>query len=460
MEFTLEYFDKINESYFNLEKNRLQGCHQFLKTENLSMLKYVVNEYIEESTILIKNLGKDTRMVKSFQISLNSIFRDKEFDEKRFFDTLESVTKLVDEKIDNFNIAIKGFYSDNNAAENYIDTVVSYNAERLNHMCEESLFLLSSLQNMHILTEADTNDDEKPGVKNTSETKSSDNNATDKSESNINTKEKVVAKGKSIASAVWDKLKEFFRNMKNMFINKIGQIRKRDGGWLKKNKSKINNIETEGIAVDIYSDIDKGFDSIVNDLNTISNKLSTIKIDSNAYENSKRITDRYRDRNGDLRQGMINYVRTGNAKNEPKLISIKGSQIPNTIRKMYDYCEEYLAKYSSIDKVIQKGEATVTKYEQEVKRRGVTEAFCNIEDTLYLNTELALCENYKVLLEADKPGVKDEKDPKVVASKMDNKSLSNFTKIVRDEQIILSATVTVLEARYFEYIKILKTLMK
>lgn len=452
MELTLEYFDKVNESYFRMEKERIQGFHQYMKCENLNILKESINEYLKNSVAILGLMDKEVDIITNI-VDVNKLFRQREIDVTGIVHIVEKVSKTVNKSVDDFNFMMKDIYSDDIAAENYINATALYTNETLIHMCEESLFILSSLESMHIVTEADnTEEDNKPGVKSTGE----NNN-------NVKSKESISAKGKRIASNIWQKLKDFFKRIRDMFINKINSLRKRDSGWLKDNKSKIANINTDGVIIDVYSDIDKGFSGVGNQLSSITNKLNNLKLDENIYENSKKITDKYRDSNGNLRQGTMNFMRSGNAKNEPKLISIKGSQISTTLSKMHSYCEEYLAKYKSLEKVIQDGEKRITKMEQGMKYSNVaTESYSLIEDDLYINTDLFLCENFNVLLEAGETGVRNDNISNENGSRAGGGSatISNLTKVVRDEQIIANAAITVLEQKYFEYIKILRTMLK
>lgn len=462
MELTMEYFDKVNETYFTLEKNRIYGYHQFIKSFNLDILKESTMEYVDESLKLLSDLGVDSSDIQENKFNLIKLFRNQEENFDKIQNVIESVTYSINNKISDFNASIEGIYNDL-ANNTYINSILEFYNDYLNFICEESLFMVSSMESMYILTEADEKTVEDRAKEQRPSAKL--NNSNNDSNQSKNTKESISQKGREVFKKVWETIKAFFTKLTTLFSDKATKIKKKDEDWLKGIDKRIKQLDVSNIEIDVYEGVSKSYNDSVNKLTPITTKLHSLKTDGQIHEMSKIITDKYRDNNDNLKQGIINYMRTGNPKKEMSIVTIKGSQITSTLESMRKYCLDYISDAGRLQKIIKDGENFAKRLEKEASRRNVaTESYCFIEECDYTQTELILCENYYVLLEADDkketPGVRTVGDAKDIANNMDDKSLSSYTKAVRDEQVVVSALLTALEGRYFEYIKILRSLIK
>lgn len=455
MELTMEYFDKVNESYFNMEKDRIYGYHQFAKTLNFDILKESSMDYVNDAISLVYDLEKDTTELEESKLKLTKLFRNREDNFESIYDTLENFTYMVSDKISEFNASIEGLYT-GLADSSHMNVMLEFYNDYLSYICEESMFMLQCTESMYILTEADENSKEQPSAK-----------VADKNnDSQPKTKESISEKGRKVFEKVWEGLRSFFSKLFTLFSDKATKIKKRDEAWLKNAESRIKQLDVSSIELDVYEGVSRPYSNIMNTLSEVANKIQALasKPNEQMYDLCQMITKKYKDSNGNLKQGYINYLRSGNVNKEVKIITIRGSQITNTLESMRKYCLDFIADAPRVYKIIKDGEKFVDKMEKEAKRRQVaTESYCHIEECDYMETDLALCENYHVLLEADDkatPGVRNTGEAKHIANSMNDKTLSQAVKVLREDQIIVSATLTVAEGKYFENIKILRSLIK
>lgn len=293
-----------------------------------------------------------------------------------------------------------------------------------------------------------------------------------------------VVKG---ATKMWETLLGFLKKIKEMFLSKHKKITERDATWLKDNRDKLLNTNTNGVEINIHSDYARSYEQskthFINFKTEINNKYNNFK----DYDSFKKSISKFCDQNGDLKQGLMNLYRTGKTNSEYTIQTITGSNVKKVILPLINFCESFINAYNDINKELKESEDFIKRLKRESDARNVTvkEGYCYIEESYYSDMDLALFYDFDTILEADennadnktetsvnqktddqksnqenkKVEVKQRDDIKDTTDKMSDNQLSVYNKICRDKNTGITTFMTTMEKKYFESIKILRGLL-
>lgn len=454
-------------------------------------------ERILKSNLDIK---KSIHQLKFYDIPVNEVLYDikddiiqSTDDRKLCMESISYINKLFDKDVD---IVIEGLENFITIRENYIDDNHQYNYEDFTSMVEETYIVIENIiyntfkevydtesdYISHLIDELEvTTEAEKPGY----EIGKSIATGVGKAGS-------VVVKG---ANTLWQTLLGLVQSVRESFMNKHKKITERDSAWLKNNEKALRSLDTSNMEINIHSDYKKrlsearavysSFDGIVKaNVHTVNN-----------YDNFKeKIKQFLPGGNGDLKEGLTNRYRTGNANTAYSITTIRGNAIKNPINDLIMYCNEFIGNYDNMVKEFKESEAFIKKLQREVKARKITtEGYCYVEESLYSDTELGIFYDFDMVFEDgnsnNSVGVNNtnpqpnnqtnsqnstqntsnKKDAQVSVSnrnevkektdKMSDDNLSLYNKICRDKHLGLTAFMTATEKKYFESITILRGLI-
>lgn len=452
----MKKIDNILEMYSTLEENKIRAYHQYKKTDNINTLKEATKDFIDETIEFRKVvIGENFLPFKLLEAKRNL----KQCEDPTVIENF--ILKVTNENLNIKDDAINDLKrkyvinDDYGVIECYVSLANTIINDKLSYMCEESSYVIECLENMKIVTEAE-NETEVKGKDDNNNTNNNDSN------SNENNTKKVGGGIKKIADTVLQKIKEFLKKIKNIFKAKIDKLRERDLEWLKENKKAIINAKVDDLEVNVYNDYNETLQAMTDRANKFDNAFAGMRVDSGALASKIEEKEKqFSDKNGDLKQGLMNYYRTGDPKKEKTVVTLRGSQIKGVLGRLYDYCVDFLGSYNNNMRLVNELEKRIAAHEKEMARRNISEGFCLVEDNYIQNTDLALCENFHTLLE-------NENEPKIGVSKRNiedeeakgrsDKALSNNTKHLRDQQLGCSTFLTTAEAKYFELIKILRSI--
>ncbi len=464
--------DNILECFSNLEESNIRGQHQYLKTGNMDILKEVTRDFINETIEFNMDILKEvTRDFINETIEFRKMAIGESFSPFRLLEAKSNLSKkeVTVNDIENFTKkVIKENYEIKNntitdlkrelvvddeygVIENYLSLANIILQESISCMCDESSYVIKCLENMQIITEADENTKETTEVNKSTKDKIKDG------------AQKLGSKTKEVGKKLFAKLKEFLNKIKNMFKAKIEKLRGRDLKWLQENKKAILNAKVDNLEVNVHSDYKDSYETMIMRSEKYLNLYEGMRFDDpKLNEKMEANAKNYSDKNGNLKQGLINFYRTGMPKKEVTVVTLRGNEIKNNLGDFYNYCDYFLDGTKRVLKQIQDLEKKLNDIEREMDRRNITENFCYIENDLLVNTDLALCENFHLLLEADEPklGVQQRNETRETTDKLSDKGVSGYNKLFRDEHLGLTAFLTASEQKYFELIKILKAIVK
>ena len=156
---------------------------------------------------------------------------------------------------------------------------------------------------------------------------------------NIQPQDNVIEKLNDLESLLTEGVEISISKIKLGFLNKHDKIIQRDKKWLSQNKKKILNLDYNEVELEVLSDYKVTFEQLLNRHNI----FDKIFVNSDNVENN--LTDklrRFEDKNGDLKNGLDNYYRTGTSRREIGLRKIKGDEAKLAVENMVTYCESFL----------------------------------------------------------------------------------------------------------------------
>lgn len=156
---------------------------------------------------------------------------------------------------------------------------------------------------------------------------------------NIQPQDNVIEKLNNLESLLTEGVEISISKIKLGFLNKHDKIIQRDKKWLSQNKKKILNLDYNEVELEVLSDYKVTFEQLLNRHNI----FDKIFVNSDNVENN--LTDklrRFEDKNGDLKNGLDNYYRTGTSRREIGLRKIKGDEAKLAVENMVAYCESFL----------------------------------------------------------------------------------------------------------------------
>lgn len=284
------------------------------------------------------------------------------------------------------------------------------------------------------------------------------------------------------AKRMWEELIRFIRDVSRMFLTKHKKITERDAEWINDHASDILNMNTANIEINIHSDYKRNFNQSISVFKNFKSIVDSNIRSSKNYDQFRINIKKFCNSNGDLKQGLINLYRTGNANNEYTIQTIRGSAIQPAIKSLLAFCKSFIESYEMFNKELKDSESFIKSLEREVKsRKIITEGYCYIEEDFYDNTDLGLLFNFEPITEQDesnksddnikvnvnndsnkdkKVGVNEREKVKEKTDNMDNNELSRYNKMCRDKNLGITSFMTAMEKKYFESIKILRGIYK
>lgn len=437
----MKKIDNVLEMYSTLEENKIKAYHQYKKTDDINILKEATKDFIDETIEFRKVvIGENFLPFKLLEAKRNLNDCEDPTVIENFI--LKVTNENLTIKNDTINDLKRKYVIDDEygVIECYVSLMNTVIDDKLSYMCEESSYIIECLENMKIVTEADSE------------------------QNNNESKIKKAANGvKKTVNTVIQKIKEFLKNIKNIFKDKITKLRERDLNWLKENKKNILNVKVDDLEINVHNDYNESLSNMASRADKYTNIFAGLSVEDDRVMKEIDVKQKmYEDKEGNLKQGLMNFYRTDNPKKEKHVVTLRGSQIKNALENMHTYCIEFLTTYQKNLQIFNKLEKNITAHEKEMSKRGISEGlYLLVEDDYIYNTDLALCENFSILLENDeqKLGVSKRDDDKEEASGRNDKSLTNNTKYLRDQQIGMAAFLTCIEQKYFELIKILRAVI-
>lgn len=247
---------------------------------------------------------------------------------------------------------------------------------------------------------------------------------------------------------------DFISKIKNSFGDKHGKIVERDGEWLKDNKDRLTKMNFKDIEIEVPSDYKSTFTNLINRHEIYDKNFKDV---SGSYEEFYEKIKRFEDKNGNLKNGLDNYIRNGNSRREVSLKKISGEEIKSVVDAMIAYCEEFLSGKGFIESKLTN---IMAEYDGEE----------TVKESLLYNIPYTNLNNYSVsyLQEAeenvDDNNQEDNTDDdleKVKKTPVEHKETktNDKLKIFRDRQTGITVLMTISEERYFDHIDLLKGLL-
>lgn len=246
---------------------------------------------------------------------------------------------------------------------------------------------------------------------------------------------------------------DFMTKIKNSFSDKHSKIVERDGKWLKDNKDRLTKINLKDIEIEVPSDYKSTFTNLINRHEIYDKNFKDV---SGSYEELHEKIKRFEDGNGNLKNGLENYIRNGNSRREVSLKKISGMEVKSVVEAMVTYCEEFLSGKGFIESKLTN---IMAEYDGEE----------NVEESLLYNIPYNNLNAYSIsyLQEADGNTDIDQEEnnnddlEKVKNTPVEHKETksNDRIKIFRDRQTGITVLMTISEERYFDHINLLKGLL-
>lgn len=131
-------------------------------------------------------------------------------------------------------------------------------------------------------------------------------------------------------------------NIKNAFGSKHDKLVARDQKWLKDNKKKLLSLDYTNIELEVPSDYKVTFASLINHHDIFDKNF---KGDSPSADKIAR----FKDKSGNLKNGLDNYYRTGSSRREIGLRKVSGNEAKTVVKAMIEYCNDFLSGKKYID---------------------------------------------------------------------------------------------------------------
>jgi hypothetical protein len=289
--------------------------------------------------------------------------------------------------------------------------------------------------------------------------------------------------------AIFQKVIDFLKKIFGLFTKKVKEIVDRDKQWLSQNKQALSQADYDGLEISMtpyWTQSMNESQSVLNtltDLDVNSSRLKTwTDVNKSTEEYRKKHMSKFIDENGELASGLKNVFRVGKSQGPIKPVVIAENALKTQINnEFHKYCVGY---QSNVVRIAQQKtndiERRLKTIIQEIERRdrqSVAESYVMVEDATYAETEVALCENFSVLMEAEQPASgsdKDKQSPSKVTltdekkeeAKKNGESTSNADKgdaqlrfekmLAGNAQMAVSAFLTVSEEKYSAYMNAMR----
>ena len=234
--------------------------------------------------------------------------------------------------------------------------------------------------------------------------------------------------------------------IKGLFGSKHDKIVARDKKFL--DGLKDNKKISADMELEVPDDNNVGFDKLIS---RYDNFIKSISRDNDNVS-------KFSDKNGDLKNGLDNYFRTGSAKKESGTKKMSGDAAITAVSNMIEYCKAYLDNKNTIlgkmdDMVSNSSDAKTESYI-------IFEANNNDSNTSLSDS---IKEDDKQNTDNNDTNNKDENktDNNDANNKDENKEEdTNKNDVNKNKQIGINTLLTIIEQRYFDYIEVLRSLFK
>lgn len=294
--------------------------------------------------------------------------------------------------------------------------------------------------------------------------------------------------------SLWEKIKEFFKNLFSVFTNKVNKLTQRDLKWLNEKSTQLKNANIEGITIELLPlwnmSVNKIKNETQNNINRLFKEMTTLQ---RVAINTPKVKDlakfsilkKYDKGYGGL-EGYKNYLRVGNT-SDPKKVKLEGSQLKQLIPVFIDYCMNYEKEIVPFFK------SQLSYVERETKAiesklKSIKESYILVENCNFVDSELKYCNGFEKITEADEKskdksttGVTDitvNKEEKKEEANSNNKNdngknndvkedyyknntkaeLKYFNEGLAEIKLTITAAMTVLEEKYVMYMKVLRAI--
>ena len=254
-----------------------------------------------------------------------------------------------------------------------------------------------------------------------------------------------------LSEAISDSVLKATNAIKSGFGAKHDKIVARDKKWLNSNKKKILALNFDEVELEVVSDYKTTFEGLINRHNIFDKNFNN---SANMDDISSKLS-RFEDKNGNLKNGLDNYFRTGTSRREVGLRKLNGDAAKEAVENMIAYCEAFMAGKSFLEEKLNNIILAINddnnKPKEEPKKE-VKESF-DLLALLEANEEKP-----KEDAETEEEPVEEEKpkeEPKKEEPDTDEKPNS-----LKDRQVGIAVLLSVAEERYFDYIGILKGLVE
>lgn len=247
---------------------------------------------------------------------------------------------------------------------------------------------------------------------------------------------------------------DFINKIKSSFGDKHEKIVERDGEWLKDNKGKLTKMNFKDIEIEVPSDYKSTFTNLIN-RHEIYDK--NFKDTSGSYDEFYEKIKRFEDKDGNLKNGLDNYIRNGNSRREVSLKKISGEEVKSVVESMIAYCEEFLSGKGFIESKLTN---IMAEYdgEESVKESVLYNIPYDNLKAYSLSYLQEAEENIDDTVE-DKNNSDDLEKVKNTPVEQKETKANDRLKIFRDRQTGITVLMTISEERYFDHIALLKGLL-
>ena len=167
---------------------------------------------------------------------------------------------------------------------------------------------------------------------------------------------------------------------------------------------------------------------------------------------------KFSDKNGDLKNGLDNYFRTGSARKESGTKKMSGDNAINAVSNMINFCKAYLNNKNTIIKKID----DINSDNSDVKQESFIIFEANEQEKNDENNNESLSDNVKDDNKEEQNKKNDDKNKEETKDNQNNEddNSENKNDSNKNKQIGLNTFLTIIEQRYFDYIGVLRSLFK
>jgi len=303
--------------------------------------------------------------------------------------------------------------------------------------------------------------------------------------------------GTEAKRGIFQKIIGFLKYIYKLFTDKTQAMIERNKEWLDANASKLDSIDYKGLQIEMIPFWTMGMGKIQSDSQRIQTKILTTLRNSRQvakYKDmetvKKELFGEYLDENGDLTNGLKNYMRVGNAKGPLKPVILRDNQLKEMVTKEFrKYCSDYgTVVLPFVRKLLDEAQRQLTMIEKTLaaRQQATKESFCLIENAFYSDTDAGYFMN-EIVLEAEqttqnnqttqattsannkkvsptKVQVTDTSQKNTNAdqdalNRLSSDQLIFFKNVAQISQISATSLMTALEERYTAYMAAMKQIV-